>query len=195
MATNAAKVETRGARLSRLWENILRGTIYASGVLIIILMLMVSFSVIMRYFVGMPTGWVPDMAGYFQYALVLLGAAWVLKIKRHVKIDVIVVRFSRRTQGIIEVVCNCLAFIAYFIFFVVGLRATINAFVLGDFLFKEIKMPLGPLYAFIPFCLLLLCIQLFLDIYTRWRSLRAAPAVPVQPVQPSQPGQAPSKPA
>jgi TRAP-type C4-dicarboxylate transport system permease small subunit len=192
MATNVAKVETTGARLSRLWENILRGTIYASGALIVILMLLVSFSVIMRYFVGMPTGWVPDFAGYFQYALVLLGAAWVLKIKRHVKIDVLVVRFSRRIQGIIELVCNCLAFIAYSIFFVVGLRATINAFVRGDFLFKEVKMPLGPLYAFIPFCLLLLCIQIFLDIYTRWRSLRAAPA---KSVQPSQPPQAPSKPA
>jgi TRAP-type C4-dicarboxylate transport system permease small subunit len=192
MATNTAKVETRGARLSRLWENILKGTIYASGVLIVIMMVLVSFSVIMRYFVGMPTGWVPDMAGYLQYALVLLGAAWVLKIRKHVKIDVIVVRFSRKTQRIIELVCNCLAFIAYSIFLVVGLRATINAFVHGDFLFKEVKMPVGPLYAFIPVCLLLLCIQIFIDIYSGWRSIRAAPAMPVQP---SQPGQAPSKPA
>ena len=32
MATNAAKVETTGARLSKLWDTLLKVTIYASGV-------------------------------------------------------------------------------------------------------------------------------------------------------------------
>jgi C4-dicarboxylate transporter, DctQ subunit len=189
MATNIAKVAPTGSRLSRFWDNLLKTTIYTSGVLIFVLMLLVAFSVIMRYFFKTPTGWVPDFAGYFQYALVLLGAAWVLKIKRHVRIDVLVAKYSRRTQTIIEIVTMSMAFIAYAIFFYVGLKATITAFVNGDVLYKEFIMPLGPLYAFIPFGLGLLCIQMFIEIYTRCRSLKALPAKPAPPAQ------APGKPA
>jgi C4-dicarboxylate transporter, DctQ subunit len=192
MATNTAKVVPTGSRLSRFWDTLLKTTIYVSGGMIVVLMIMVSFSVIMRYFLKTPTGWVPDFAGYIQYALVLVGAAWVLKIKRHVRIDVLVARYSRRTQTIIEIVTMCMAFIAYVIFFYVGLKATITAFANGDILYKEVKMPLGPLYAFIPFGLGLLCTQMFIDIYARCRSLRAAPAKPAPPVQT---GQAPGKPA
>jgi TRAP-type C4-dicarboxylate transport system permease small subunit len=118
-----------------------------------------------------------------------MGTAWVLRTNKHTRIDVIVVRFSRRTQTIIGLVCNFLGFIACALFFWVGLQKTLNAFALGDFLYREVKVPLGPLYAFIPFAFLLLSIQLGMHLYSGWRSLQAAPA------KPSQPSQAPVKPA
>jgi TRAP-type C4-dicarboxylate transport system permease small subunit len=145
MATNLAQAASKESGLSRFWASLLKVTIYIAGAMILILMVGVAFSVIMRYFFKAPTGWVPDFAGYFQYALVLLGAAWVLRIKRHVRIDVIVAKFSRRIQTIIEIVTMSMAFLAYALFVVVGTRATITAFVNGDFLYKEIPMPLGPL--------------------------------------------------
>jgi C4-dicarboxylate transporter, DctQ subunit len=195
MATNTAKVAPAGSRLSRFWNSLLRVTIYASGVMILILMVMVAFSVIMRYVFKTPTGWVPDFAGYLQYALILIGAAWVLKIKRHVRIDVLVAKYSRRTQTIIEIITMSMAFIAYAIFFYVGLKATITAFINGDVLYKELIMPLGPLYAFIPFGLGLLCIQMFIEIYGKCRSLGAAPPKPAQAAPAAPPAPAPGKPA
>jgi C4-dicarboxylate transporter DctQ subunit len=192
MGNDTAKAVTVGARLSKIWDTLLKVTIYVSGVLILILMLLMSYQVIGRYFFNAPGGWVPDFAGYFQYACVLLGTTWVLRNNKHTRIDVIVVRYSRRTQTIIGLVCNFLAFIACALFFWVGLLKTWDAFARGDFLYKEVNMPLGPLYAFIPFAFLLLSIQLGMYLYSGWRSLRTAPA---KPSQPSQPDQAPVKPA
>jgi TRAP-type C4-dicarboxylate transport system permease small subunit len=182
--------------IARFWDGLLRVTIYASGIMIIILMVMIAFAVIIRYVFprsGLNFGSVPDFAGYFQYALVLLGAAWVLKIKKHVRLDFIVTRFSRRTQLWIEIVTNGLALISYAIFVVVGFNATVKAFVNHDFLYKTINMPLGPLYAFIPFCLTLLCIQIGIDIYGRFKMLGKLPAKPAPPAPQAQPGPAVGK--
>jgi len=200
MATQAAAPQKPA--IARFWDNLLRVTIYISGILIIVLMVGIAFSVIIRYvsrFVPSVAffnfGNIPDFAGYVQYALVLLGAAWVLKIKKHVRLDFIVGRFSRRVQLWIEIVTNFLAMGAYGIFVVVGFNATVKAFSNGDFFYKTINMQVGPLYALIALCLTLLCIQMGIEIYGRFKLLSNLPAKPAAPVAPAQPGPAPTKPA
>jgi C4-dicarboxylate transporter DctQ subunit len=166
------KSGTIGGRLSRVFDRILVGTGYASGAIIIIMMLSMSYDVVMRYFFNAPTRWAGDFSGYMQYVLVLIGAAWVLMIRGHTRIDILVTRFSPRTQKIMSVVTSFIALIACALFVWVGIRATWLAYQGNEFLYRDIQVPLYPLYAVIPFSFLLIFIQFGRMAYSGWRSLQ-----------------------
>jgi C4-dicarboxylate transporter DctQ subunit len=167
------KATTVGKRLSKVFDKILIVAAYASGAIIVLMMLSMSYEVVMRYFFLAPTKWAADSAGYMQYALVLLGAAWVLKIEGHTKIDTILLRLQPRTQTIINIVTSSTALVACALFMWKGVEATWVAYVRGDFLYHEVEVPLAPLYAIIPFAFLLLCIQFGRRVYNHWHSLSA----------------------
>jgi TRAP-type mannitol/chloroaromatic compound transport system permease small subunit len=164
--------QTTGARLSRLFDRILLATAYISGAIIVIMMLSMSFDVAMRYFFDMPTRWAGDFSGYMQYFLVLLGAAWVLSIRGHTRIDILVTRFSKRTQQYFALVTSCIGLIACALFVYVGTTATLTAITDNEFLYRDIELPLWPFYAFIPLCFTLLCIQFGRMIYRGWIALQ-----------------------
>ena len=165
-------MEKSGGRLSRIFDRILVGTGYASGAIIVIMMLAMSYDVVLRYFFNAPTKWAGDFSGYMQYVLVLIGAAWVLMIRGHTRIDILVTRFSTRTQKIMSLVTSCIALIACALFVWEGIRATWLAYQGNEFLYRDIEVPLYPLYAVIPFSFILLCIQFGRMVYNGWRSLR-----------------------
>ncbi len=161
-----------GKRLSKGFDKILTGTAYISGIIIVILMLSMSYEVVMRYFFKEPTKWAVDFAGYMQYACVLLGSAWVLKIGSHTRIDVLTNRFQPRTQTILNIVTSSISLLACIAFLWKGFEATWDAYQSGDFLYREVEVPLSILYAFIPFAFLLICIQFGREIHKHWHNLK-----------------------
>jgi TRAP-type mannitol/chloroaromatic compound transport system permease small subunit len=94
------KAGAMGRRLSKVFDNVLTGTAYASGAIIVLMMLSMSYEVAVRYFFLAPTKWAADSAGYMQYALVLLGAAWMLKMDSHTKIEILLQRLQSKTRTI-----------------------------------------------------------------------------------------------
>jgi TRAP-type C4-dicarboxylate transport system permease small subunit len=161
--------------VSKIFDNIITRAAYLSGCIIIFMMLAISYEVIMRYFFIKPTGWVMDFSGYMQYACVLLGSAWVLKIGSHTRIDVLLNKFPARIQTILNLITSSIALVACAIFFWKGFEATWGAYQRGDFLYREVEVPLSILFAFIPFAFLLLCIQFGREIYKHWQALRRPP--------------------
>jgi C4-dicarboxylate transporter DctQ subunit len=160
----------------KIFDSIVTGTAYLSGCIIIFMMLAISYEVVMRYFFGAPTGWVMDFSGYMQYGCVLLGTAWVLKIGSHTRIDILINSFRPRIQTILNMVTSSISLVACAVFGWKGFEATWGAFQRGDFLYREVEVPLSLLFAFIPFTFLLLCIQFGREIYNYWRALGKTPA-------------------
>ncbi len=158
-------------KLSRIFDNVLTVAAYASGFIIIIMMLSISYEVVMRYFFTAPTTWAIDFSGYMQYALILLGAAWVLKKNGHTKIDIILERFQGKKRSILNLFTSAISFVACALFFWKGLEATWGAYLRGDFLYREVEIPSAPLLAFFPLGFLMLCIQFAREIYKQFRAL------------------------
>lgn len=177
MVTNTG---TSGGKFLRIWDGILKGTAYASGAFIFVLMLLMSYQVIVRYFFKASTGWVPDFATDIQYIVVMLATAWVLRVKKHTKLDVLVVGMKPMRKRILDLALNILSLAACALFFYLGLKATIVAFSNGDTIYREIIVPLGPLLAFIPFSFLMLSIQLVIDIINDVRFLMTGGNKPAQ---------------
>jgi C4-dicarboxylate transporter DctQ subunit len=158
-------------KLSKIFDTILTVTAYLSGSLIVIMMLSISYEVVMRYFFNAPTIWVIDFSGYMQYAVVLLGAAWVLKNNGHSKIDVISNRLQGKKRLILNLLTCSIGLIACGLFFWKGLEATWEAYLRSEFLYRDVEVPTAILLVFFPIGFSMLFIQFAREIYNHLRAL------------------------
>jgi len=158
-------------RLTKIFDYTLKGTAYFSGGLIIILMLSISYEVVMRYFFNSPTSWAIDFSGYMQYAIVMLGAAWVLKRNGHTKIDLLSAQLKGKKQTILNAITSSIGLLTCTVFFWEGLTATWQAYQRHEFLYREIEIPVAPLFVIFPISFLLLCIQFAREIYNYLRAI------------------------
>ena len=82
--------------------------------LIIPLTLLVVYEVVSTKFFDRPHIWAPEIISYTYAAHFMLAAAYTLLYKGHVSIDIIYLKFSARTRGILDV-------FTYIIFLVQGI--------------------------------------------------------------------------
>jgi len=67
-------------------------------------MLLITMEVIRRYVFRAPTVWNLELVIYISGAVYILGGAYVLRHRRHVSIDIVYQRCSRRTRAILDLV-------------------------------------------------------------------------------------------
>jgi TRAP-type mannitol/chloroaromatic compound transport system permease small subunit len=79
----------------------------------LILSAVVIYEVISRYIFNSPTIWAFDSAMFFYSALYLMGGAYVLWEGKHIRVDVIYMLFSKRTQAILDVIFYVVFFFPY----------------------------------------------------------------------------------
>jgi TRAP-type mannitol/chloroaromatic compound transport system permease small subunit len=89
------------------------GKIAGWGVLITILILV--FEVIMRFVFNSPTFWGYNMSYMVGGASMALGAAYALKKRAHVRVDVIYDKFPEKGQAITDIVVSLILFFPLFI--------------------------------------------------------------------------------
>ncbi len=77
-------------------------------VLIFTAMVIVIINVVMRYFFQSALWWVHEVIAYILGYMTFLCAAWVLQKERHVKMDLVLSRFSQRAQDQITMVTSIL---------------------------------------------------------------------------------------
>jgi len=77
----------------------------AKGVSFILLpaLFCIYYEIISRYFFTKPTLWASELTIYFCAILYIVGAAWTLRVGRHVKIDMIYTKLSKRGQNLLDI--------------------------------------------------------------------------------------------
>jgi TRAP-type mannitol/chloroaromatic compound transport system permease small subunit len=75
------------------------------------LILSLVYEVASRYFFNSPTIWVNETAQYLFGACFLLGGGFTLMHKGHVRVDILLTLFSKRTRRVMGIVCYCLSFL------------------------------------------------------------------------------------
>jgi TRAP-type C4-dicarboxylate transport system permease small subunit len=75
---------------------------YVSALAITVLMLLVTANVIGRYFFKSPITGTPEIACLLMIVIVFPALAWVALEGKHIKVDFIIERFSRRFQVITD---------------------------------------------------------------------------------------------
>ena len=86
--------------------NVLFG--YAAAFLTLAMMLTVIYDVVARVAFHAPTLWVIDLNEYMLVYLTFLPAAWILMRDRHIKVEILVSRFSPRHRRVTDLVTDLL---------------------------------------------------------------------------------------
>jgi len=104
-------------------ERILRGidfictwTAKLTSALVVFLVLVVVYEVVSRYGFDSPTIWAWEISRMLGGSVFVLGFAWVLIIKAHVRVDLLYKRLSPRGQAILDVVFTLIMVFPLWIF-------------------------------------------------------------------------------
>jgi TRAP-type mannitol/chloroaromatic compound transport system permease small subunit len=120
------KIEDYIDRISIWSGNIIRW-------LAVVLTAIVLLEVVARFLFNRPTIWAFDAAMMIYSAMFLFGAAWVLQIKAHIKVDVIQNMLPLRTQLILDLI-YWIVFFFPFLFVMIwwGSKLAINMTIAGE---------------------------------------------------------------
>jgi len=74
-----------------------------SGLIILAMGIILSYEVVCRYFFKSPTIWVQEISTYLYMWTMLAAAAYTLKIKKHISVDLIIVHLPTRARVLLEI--------------------------------------------------------------------------------------------
>lgn len=128
--------------------------------LILPLIFVVVYEVILRKIFVSPTRWAFEMTVYLYGAHFLLGMGFVYLLDRHVRIDVIVLQFSKRAQLWLRV----LTFIFIFVPFIgamtyAAIKYAAHSWSIWEHSWSAWKPPLYPYKTVMPVSLIMLFLQ------------------------------------
>ncbi len=135
------------------------------------LVLVVSYEVMMRYVFTRPSLWPYDLSCMLGATVAAVGLSYAHLHRRHVKVDLLYIRFSDRGKAVIEVIGHLVFFLPFAILItVVSINWMVESFATGEV--SDLTgwyPPLGPLRLVIAiaflFLLLVGMIQLVRDSY------------------------------
>lgn len=129
--------------------------------LIIPMVLALCYEVVARYAFDAPTLWAYDMTFMLYGSFFMLGAAYTLQCKGHIRTDSLYSGWSPRTQGIVDAVCYLVMFLPFAaVFFWFGWGYFYKAFSTGERFVSSPWMPITwPFKSTMPLAGLLLLIQ------------------------------------
>jgi TRAP-type mannitol/chloroaromatic compound transport system permease small subunit len=86
--------------IDRLSEAVGKG----AGFLIVTLALTVCYDVVKRYVFGQPTVWAQELSAMMFGTFIILGGAYTAKDQKHVNMDILYSRFSKRGRAILDII-------------------------------------------------------------------------------------------
>jgi C4-dicarboxylate transporter, DctQ subunit len=147
---------------------------FLAGVVSLILVFMtltIGYAIFARA-VGLPGPlWIVQFNEYAMLFATFLGAAWLLSKKKHVSVELVVSRFSWRTQKIFDLVHSLLGMGLCGILCWYGTLTTIENFTRKVIHVQAVDIPMAYVLFVIPLGFFLLFLQFVRDLVTGFQSL------------------------
>jgi len=138
---------------------------FIAGLILIFVMLLVCYDVVMRYVFHNPPGWVVEICEYLLLYVTFLGAAWLLRERGHVSVDIIFVLLSSKSRILLNMITGSAGAIACFLIFLYGTNTTLDFYQRGIPEIKTLSIQKWIVMWVIPFGTLLLSIQFLRQVY------------------------------
>ena len=143
-----------------------------SGIFILIIGIIVTYEVIMRYVFASPTTWVLEISIYLNIACVFLAGGFTLRDKMHINVDTFTARFSNRNQILLQLISLILGLLYCFVLTWKGLELAITSFRLGEVSPTILHIPVVLPYSCIVFGGALLVLEFIVQIMEGISTLR-----------------------
>ena len=146
----------------------------AAAWLVVPLTLVVVYEVVMRDFFNLPSKWGYDVCWMLYGAMFMIGGAYTLRHKGHVRIDIVYNVMSPRIRQIFDFVVYVVFFLFVSIVFTWdGIKFAANAWIVGEKLSTSTWLfPSGIIKTVIPVAYFLLTLQSLAELIRSLSSLR-----------------------
>jgi TRAP-type C4-dicarboxylate transport system permease small subunit len=143
----------------KLFDNIINGFALIAGLLLVAMMLLVCCSVIMRYILNLPVGWVVEVCEFGLLFITFFGTTWLLKKDGHIKVDLVISVLPPVVRKVLfRITCLMGAAACGFLLWY-GAYETWDHFQRSTLVIQTLETPKWMLLVVIPFGALLLIIQ------------------------------------
>ena len=159
-------------KVTTIFDRIINVLAVLAGIILIYIMLSVCTEVLVRY-LGHQTRWVIEIATYGLLFMTFLVAAWLLRKEGHVRMELVLSRFSPRTQTIINTITSILGTVTCFIITWYSVLSTWEHFQKGWLMSTLLEPPAYPILAIIPVGSFFLSIQFIRRTYGYLKEWRA----------------------
>ena len=152
-------------------DKIFNNMMWLSSVLFAFAMLAVCVEVLMRYFFNRPIAWILEICEYILLYMTFLVAAWVLREKSHIRVDIMMNRLNNRLQAFINMITSIISAIVCFIIVYFSALLTWDYFIRHVPSMEYLKLPAFLVIMIIPFGSFLFAIQFIRDVqnyFKRW---------------------------
>lgn len=166
------------AKNVRTFDRIVDSMAILAALIVLFVMVAVGVEVIMRSFFDRVTRWVLEISEYSLLFVTFLGAAWVLRRERHVRMDIVLNLFSPKSQSLINFFTAILCTIVCLIITWFGGRVTWDYFRSGYYFSTPLETPQYLILVIIPIGALLLLVQFLRNVrgyLNAWRNLKHKP--------------------
>jgi TRAP-type C4-dicarboxylate transport system permease small subunit len=158
--------------MNRVLDRIFDSLAVVIGVILVLTTLSIGYAIFVRA-VGLPGPvWIVQFNEYAMLFATFLGAAWLLSKRKHVSIELVVSRFSRRGQIIFGLIHSILGMGLCATLGWYGALTTYENYVRNVINVQAVDVPMAYILFVIPLGFLLLLIQFLRDFISRVNELR-----------------------
>jgi len=155
------------AEKRNIFDKILDAMAYLAGVVLILITLIVAFSVTIRYLQIRPPIWVLQFTEYGLLWITFLGAAWVLRLDGHIRIDTVISQLPKSVQNGLDVLNSILGCAVTLTIIYFGCLHTADLFQREILEVKAVNVSKYLVFFIIPFGSLLLFLQFLRDTWQK----------------------------
>jgi C4-dicarboxylate transporter, DctM subunit len=152
--------------------NMLGGAL--SGIFILVMGVIVTYEVVMRYVFRSPTTWVLEISIYLSLASVFLAGGNAMRLKKHIQVDAVTSRLSARDQALFQIICLILSLIYCAVFVWKGAEIAVRSLLTGEVAPTVLNTPLVLPHSLMPIGGLLLALEMIQQIPIEFHNLRNA---------------------
>ena len=149
LSSNTAKAGMAMRKIIASIDKITDYSGFCAALLGLVLMLVISWGVVARYFLNSPTAWVMEISQYVFCAITLLATPYCLKNEGHVRVDIIRIKMSKKKQRIADIVTFPFVFLLCGILIWFGTEEAWLAFINNKRSSSALALPLWPVWSVI----------------------------------------------
>lgn len=143
-----------------------------AGFLVIAMMVLMVTEVVTRYILKNPPVWALEVNSYITFGIAFLGTAWLLKIRKHISVDIVVNNMSPGAQLRLNIIVSIVGALILLTITYFSACSTIDHYQRGVAVWQILKFPKFILLLFIPLGCFLTSIQFMRQTYDYTKRLK-----------------------
>jgi len=162
----------------KLWSIFDRATdvlAIAGAVILTYTIVAISYDVFSRYLLNRPLLWVFETGEYALLYITYLGAAWVMRDDKHIKVDVVLNRLPPKVKLWVSIITSIIVAASLLLVTWAGINITLYSIEHHLFYHSIMRPPKAIMTGIVPLACLLLFIQFLRRIYAYFKGWEVSP--------------------